>query len=332
MFYKKLFVFMSLLLVLVLSGCANPLKNVEVINVLKLGPCNGRYCWSPDGGYVSFINNRSLFVTNMEGSIKKEIYSGDIANPQWSPDGREILFQSNGNIWIHRIDTGRNFLITSSGICSNPSWHPDSSKILFFKSGWICIMDRDGSNQKNIKQVARETYPLFSPDGERICYYTPLYIMNIINADGSNHQQFTCYTIVPNWIWSKDSKEILYCDNRGDQKQVLSGVGRVLIEKNKVAIYPIVIASEVPKVMFIYSPHLIGIPEHISSFSYSPDGKIMAISLKREGIVNIYAVSSISPRYIVQLTNLGGDNPNWSPDGKKVLFSNNGEIGVVILK
>lgn len=329
MSYKQWF---AILLVLIASGCANPVKDLEVREVSTLAFCNGQYYWSPDGGYVVFTNNGNLWLMNLDGSIKKKIYSEDASHPQWSPDGQKIAFESGGNIWIHQIAIGRSFQLTFNGNSHNPSWHPDSSKILFVNSGDIWIMDKNGDNQKELEKVGRDIYPLFSPDGKRICYYVHPYSMNVIDADGSNHRQFVCYTIIPNWIWSKDSQEILYCANRGNQNKILSSVGRVLIDQDKIRIFPIVAPSEVPKVKFIPALFLVGFPGHISTFSYSPDGKVIAISLNRDGKVNIYAFNPIQPKHIVQLTNLGGDYPLWSPDGKKILFLDKGKIGIVLLK
>ncbi|MFH1562256.1 MAG: DPP IV N-terminal domain-containing protein [Nitrospirota bacterium] len=328
MFYKYFLV----LLGLVVSGCANPVRGLEVVKISTITSCNESYCWSPDGGYIAFVDNESLWYMNLDGTIKRKIYSGNINFPQWSPDGQEVCFESGGNIWIHRIANDRSFQITCNGISGNPSWHPDSSKILFLKSGNIWIMDRNGHNQKEIKKVEGVTYPLFSPDGKRIGYFLSLYFMNVIDADGSNHQKFNVTTVKSNWIWSKDSKEILYCDNRGDQKQVLSCVGRVLIDENKLQIFPIVIPSEVPDTIFFPALFLAGLPDHIPSFSYSPDGKVVAITLNRDGKVNIYAIDLLQPKHILQLTHLGGDQPIWSPDGKKILFLKENQIGVVWLK
>lgn len=332
MFLKQWFTI--LIGLVVVSGCANPVKELYVIKISTLAPCNGQYCWSPDGGYVAFTHNQDLWIMNLDGNIKKKIYSGFPMCPHWSPDAQEIVFESEGDIWIHRIAIGKSLPLTSNGKSRNPSWHPDSNKILFLNSGDIWIMDRDGANQKELKKVGRDTYPLFSPDGERICYYINPNSMNVIDADGSNHQQFICYTIIPNWVWSKDSEEILYCANRGDQKRILSSVGRLIIDKDKEQIFPIVVPSEVPKVAFVPAVFLVGIPEHISTFSYSPDSdsKIVAISLQRNSEVNVYATDLNQPKHTIQLTQGGGDRPIWSPDGKKILFLNQGQIGIVWLK
>ena len=76
------------------------------------GYCNGMPAWSPDGKTIAFsrasglivddlIENVGIEVMNADGSHLRQLTqttrpaSGEDTNPQWSPDGRKIVFQRN---------------------------------------------------------------------------------------------------------------------------------------------------------------------------------------------------------------------------------------------
>ncbi len=92
-----------------------------------------------------------------------------------SPDGREIIFDMLGDIYIMSFDGGKAKAITSGPAWDiQPSFSPDGAKICFTsdRSGGdnIWIMNRDGSGPK---QVTDESFrllnnPVFTADGNYI--------------------------------------------------------------------------------------------------------------------------------------------------------------------
>ena len=147
-------------------------------------------------------------------------YLGDV-NPQWSPDGSQIAFQSyrdgQAEIYAMKYDGGsQTRLTTNSGYDGQPSWSPDGSKIAFVsnRSGGygIWVMNSNGSNPVKISNLAYGTSPVWSPDGARIAFsadsngddWLELWVMN---ADGSNPKRigdyyFTAFTdfIAESWL------------------------------------------------------------------------------------------------------------------------------------
>jgi Tol biopolymer transport system component len=105
--------------------------------------------WSPNGKRLAFTrvkNNKqaAVFVVNINGTGLKRLtpWRLDAASPDWSPDGRQILFNSYfdfhpgkfSNIYSMRPNGSRRTLLThtKAGVQSfRPSWSPDGTKIVF---------------------------------------------------------------------------------------------------------------------------------------------------------------------------------------------------------
>ncbi len=117
-------------------------------------------------------------VSNPEGPYKEVSFTvneGTWMNVDVSPDGKEIVFDLLGDIYIIPV-TGGDAKILRSGHAFEvqPRFSPDGKKILFTSDAGggdnIWVMNRDGSNAK---QITKETFRLlnnaaWSPDGEYI--------------------------------------------------------------------------------------------------------------------------------------------------------------------
>ena len=84
-----------------------------------------------------------IFVMNADGSNVTRLTTapGIDANPDWSPDGTKIAFNSDrsGERHIHVMNAdGSGVIQLTFGTYSNiaPVWSPEGSKITFFSSRW----------------------------------------------------------------------------------------------------------------------------------------------------------------------------------------------------
>jgi hypothetical protein len=113
--------------------------------------------------YVKSYNNSwEIFLNNIKGTHPKYIsnYAGDDEYPQWSPDGRYIVYSHNGMlVAVYDVQNQSNTILTSDTMQAGqtPFWTPNG-KICFayrgpyWTSPWgIYIMDPDGSNIREIK-------------------------------------------------------------------------------------------------------------------------------------------------------------------------------------
>jgi TolB protein len=174
--------------------------------------------WSPDGTKIVFTSHAGpsfgalgIYVMNADGSGIQQLTSpnnvdqcsgGTSANdlyPDWSPDGRTILFE-------------RDFNIDNAGGygCDPEGYHIPN----------VYVMNVDGTGLRRLRPVSlgdSDGSPAWSPDGKSVAFSTggagnpSTSRVFVINADGSSGQQ----QVVANYpglspAWSADGKNLLF--------------------------------------------------------------------------------------------------------------------------
>jgi len=107
--------------------------------------------------------------------------SANDRNPQYSPDGKLIAFQSsrsgNSEVWLCGSDGGRCRQLTSfkGPLTGSPRWSPDGKQIAFDSAASghfnIYVEDADGGPPRRLEDPADASMPSWSRDGKWI-YFT----------------------------------------------------------------------------------------------------------------------------------------------------------------
>ncbi len=108
----------------------------------------------------------------------------DVADPQLSPDGRQIVFTRRSvdkvndkwdtAIWVMNADGSRQRSLVTG---SSPRWSPDGTRLLYIATGqpsgmqlWVRFMDADGGTTQLTRLTEAPTDPEWSPEGSQIAF------------------------------------------------------------------------------------------------------------------------------------------------------------------
>jgi hypothetical protein len=209
--------------------------------------------WSPDGANLAFSMQGSLWVQSLGSTNARQLTAGPGYDyqPDWSPDGRYILFARylDDAVEIYRLEleSGSSEQLTSGGdVNLEPRWSPDGKRI-----AWVSTHDtgrfhvRVGEagerpltgnrlRPEHKSQQARYYYseydhdisPAWSPDGRQI-----LYVSNTESAYGTGslwrvalepgaepvrvRQEETSWRARPDW--SPDGRRVTWSSYAGGQ-------------------------------------------------------------------------------------------------------------------
>lgn len=151
---------------------------------------------SPDGRRIAFLSDRdgpiSLFILDRStGATRLLVRHGartDLGNPNWSPDGRRIVFSSNKGVAGHHVyvvDVATGEQTRESGYLAGacePRFSRDGRRVAFvdrshLSRGHSRIVERDlrsGEEKVLVDWPALNYDPVYSPDGSEIAFASTL--------------------------------------------------------------------------------------------------------------------------------------------------------------
>ncbi len=142
--------------------------------------------------------------------------------PSISPDGSQIAFTWQGDIWRASANGGRATRLTVHPASdANPHWTPDGSRIVFsstrYGSADLFVMDADGGNLKRLTFDSGAEIPTsISPDGKFIYGTTGDFSRQDcfrVSIDGGDPTRLTDHPLEYEYlpVVSPDGKTVAYC-------------------------------------------------------------------------------------------------------------------------
>ena len=256
--------------------------------------------------------------------LNKHRTGGDVfVDPAISPDGKYVVFLSNGNfnkgevfvdLWLADAQTGKRIkrLVKSTVdphyeeiglLYSQAAFSPDGSKLAFsaLSAGQEVLYVLDVAKRKRITEMRLPldgiTGPSWSPDGSKIVFsgakggITDIYV---VNADGKDLTQLTHDKngdVMPSW--SPDGQTIAFATERGQG----TDVAQLVFPRLHIALYHL----DTHQVELL--PNQAGL--NINPM-WSPDGKTIAYVSNRAGSPDLYLYDLASRTHFQITTMVGG--------------------------
>ena len=197
----------------------------------------GQPAYSPDGSLIAFDYGGGTTPTGWgiwdmtsTGADPRQItqesqtVAGNDTTPAWSPDGAQIAFVRNSDLYVMNADGSGVTNLTSAfaiGVLE-PEWSPRGDLIAFSAGADIYVMGPTGAPapQRLTFAVGNQNYPSWSPDGSAIAYAF-LGGVGRVNADGSN-EVVLASNLREVWdvAWSPDGTRIAFINDPATNPQV----------------------------------------------------------------------------------------------------------------
>jgi Tol biopolymer transport system component len=276
------------------------------------------------GGEIAFASNQSgtvqVWLMNLDGTNMRQVTDmpEGACQPDWSPDGKRLVFISpcdgNDEIYpgsslflINYDGTNLTPLPSMPGGDFDPAWSPDGKYIAFTSrraSGRsrLYLIDLDKLEVTRLSdQFSRNMQPAWSSDGQKLVYIsstdgpTDIWVMN---RDGTNQVPITNnHTKINSYPhWSVDDNVILFT-----QAEEAGGIPHLTSASTNEGQY-----NE-------FRLSLGSIPARDGK--YSPDGLWIAFESWPDGHNHDIYISSASGAGRTQVTNLPSleFDPSWRP-------------------
>jgi Tol biopolymer transport system component len=264
-----------------------------------------------------------IYTMNADGTQPRKLASVKEAQwqgwPQWSHDGKRIAFEAWPN-GVKGADT-KVFVVSADGgepkdlgIGKSPTWSADDKQIVFAiprgssetKNGtWI--MNADGTGRQWLFAGGR---PACSPDGSRIAFVNAVdgndkvFLYDLLTAE-TQTVLTEDYLHVYGCAWSPDAKQICFVGNRRNNPVELAIIDSAGSDES----YKVRLTDNIGR-----NPN------------WAPGSKIL-LWLVVDGMPRLHSIAPVSDEMPTLLGSETAPQQNidasWSPDGKRIVFSNN---------
>ena len=163
--------------------------------VRSLSPRGLAPSWSADGRRLAYAapgpgGLTDVYVVDADGRNQTWLTrtpSAAETGPRWAPDGRRLVVERNGRLFVIRADRrGERFLANGR----EPAWSPKRNRIAFVGGADdLYLVSPSGRGLRRLtSSPAIESQPAWSPDGRKLAYValegdsTDLYVLDVASS------------------------------------------------------------------------------------------------------------------------------------------------------
>lgn len=258
------------------------------------GSSNVQPCWHPTG--------HSIVFTSIPDLTGKDNFDANQAS-QFSGTNSVIKEFSVQN---HQIKT---LVDISADVCF-PAFSPDGSKLLYCsdENGTFDVFQlilKDGATIPMSSATGNESFPRWSPDGSQIAYINE---GRLVLADSLGKKA--------QYISKIESKVIAFCWSLDGEEIIFSGRSERGVE-----IYQLTLNANKVKLLggdrILGNTPAVGYPNPTEFATIGPQ-----LAFEKKAGIYLYSFEQKTMNKAIDL----GKMPSWSPDGKRLVFSNGGNI------
>lgn len=296
-----------------------------------------------------------VWIKDLATGDPTQITFGDLpaVRPRWSADGDRIVYTRGGGIWSVALPGGEPRQIVEDG--SNADLSPDGRHLVFERAGQIFIAGTDGAGASQLPRLPRrliahygDSWPTFSPDGKAIAVFLAEEGRHgdywIVPADGDEPRRITSdFQEGGAPTWTPDGKSLVVSSARAGslnlwRVSVAGGAPDALTTGTGEDLDPVV-SSDGRRVLFTNVKRTWDVVVHdlergvrttllerrtpVVFPRYSPDGRRIAFSARNSrGGMDLFVIDAGGSKAAAVTQGVDELNimPQWSGDGEALYF------------